>query len=299
MPTPRSASAAWNARARAHRRRRGGTRGVARAVRGTGGRGRRRAPRRMPRRSPAGASSSRRRAELGAEIGRLGLVEPRVDTGSDVLVAAGLAVHRSRRTVGELGVLGRNGAAIAQRTEVLRRVEAERPKCPHRPGPPPRSSAPVACAQSSTTGMSRDASTNPCRALAVEMDGDDGPRRGESPLQRAGSIVPASGSTSQSTGSPRHARSRHGGTQYSPASRLHRPADAERSKRQLDRVRAIPAPAAAPRSRPRIPASKARPSSPRTNQPRSSTRAAAASSSARSAAVARARSLNGTFTRPV
>ena len=115
----------------------------------------------------------------------------------------------------------------------------------------------------------------------------------------AGSIVPASGSTSQSTGvAPARSMPETVGTHVFACVTTSSPGPMP-SARSASSIASVPfaqPTACAFPFQAASSASNARPSSPSTNQPRSSTRAAAASSSGRIAAVARARSLNGTCT---
>ena len=94
--------------------------------------GDRREPGRQALRDSAAASARRRAVRCGqprqprAQDRRLQLVEPAVDAGLDVVVAVGLpAVAQPPDALGERRVVGDDGAAVAERAEVLRRIEAE------------------------------------------------------------------------------------------------------------------------------------------------------------------------------
>ena len=102
---------------RGRHRARGGT--------STGAPGQRRAIARRQRAPPAGPAGEARQPR--AQDGRLHLVEPRVDARLLVMVAVGLAaVAQPPDPVGERAIVGDDRAAIAERAEILRRIEAER-----------------------------------------------------------------------------------------------------------------------------------------------------------------------------
>jgi hypothetical protein len=65
--------------------------------------------------------------QTDAQDGRLQLVQAAVDPVVDVQVALGLAVDAQQpHPLDQCGVRAGHGAAVAQRAQVLRRVEAER-----------------------------------------------------------------------------------------------------------------------------------------------------------------------------
>ena len=75
---------------------------------------------------------------------RLDLVEPAVDTDSDVVVALGLAVlAHEQQALRQLFVVCKHRPTVAERGEILRRVEAEAAERPDRPGV----STPECCAR--------------------------------------------------------------------------------------------------------------------------------------------------------
>ncbi len=77
--------------------------------------------------APAAVGPAAKARQPRAENRRLQIVEPRVDARLDVMIAVGLAaVAQPLDRVGERAIAGDDGAAVAERAEVLGRVEAER-----------------------------------------------------------------------------------------------------------------------------------------------------------------------------
>src|SRR4029450_144611 len=104
--------------------------------------------------------------------------------------------------IGERGVAGGDGAAVAEAAEGLRREEAEGGQRAQRPpAPPPSESAPAACAASSITGtpsasISATGQTLPKRWTAMTAF-----VRGVSAALTVSAVTEkVSGSTSQKTG---------------------------------------------------------------------------------------------------
>src|SRR5690349_4332397 len=75
---------------------------------------------------PASRGPPREPWQPHAENRRLHLVEPRVHTGRFVVVAIRLAaVAQPTNAIGKGPVAGDDGASVAERTKILRRIEAE------------------------------------------------------------------------------------------------------------------------------------------------------------------------------
>ena len=143
-----------------------------------------------------------------AQDGRLHLVEPRIDAGFLMVIAIGLAaVSQPPDPLGERAIVGDDRAAVAERAEILRRIEAERAgdadradrrgrrPSPDAPGSSPRRSPGGArAATRSIAAMSA--------GLAVQMHRQDRARPRPDRLGRRapGRCVSRDGSMSANTG---------------------------------------------------------------------------------------------------